>query len=205
MTGAVERNGLEGVVVAVGTTRDPKVRAVRHVLDELVGRFPDFLAGGPIRLEAREVPSGVPSTPRNFGESMEGARKRAQRAYQGLRSEGLEPRLGIGLEGGLTCQSDVTFLEAWAYVTDGARGHFGSSGSIPLPDELARDVMSGGEDLGAAADRYFQTREIAAREGTFGVLTGMMVSREEAFRRALLHALAPFYNAGAYRDRGRLR
>jgi hypothetical protein len=29
----------------------------------------------------------------------------------------------------------------------------------------------------------------------------MMVSREEAFRRALLHALAPFYNAPAYAER----
>lgn len=187
------------IVVAVGTTRGPKLRAVRHVLDELVERFPAFLAG-PIRLEPRKVDSGVSSTPQNVEESMQGARNRAEQAYQGLLTEGLEPRLGVGLEGGLMRSSGETFLEAWAYVTDGARGHFGSSGSIPLPDDLVRDVVSRGEDLGPAADRYFRMREVAAREGTFGVLTGMMVSREEAFRRALLHALAPFYNAGAYSE-----
>jgi inosine/xanthosine triphosphatase len=192
--------GSHEVVVAVGTTRDPKVKAVRHVLDELSRRFPEFLVP-PIRLEARSVPSGVASTPRSIEESMRGARRRAEEAYRGLRAEGVVPRLGVGLEGGLTTQIGVTFLDAWAYVTDGAQGYFGSSGSIPLPEELARQVTGGGEDLGPAADRYFRMREVAAHEGTFGVLTGMMVSREEAFRRALLHALAPFYNAAAYATR----
>lgn len=200
-----ERVGLTEVtevVVAVGTTREPKIRAVRHALDQIVEHFPDFLIG-PIRVETRKVPSGVPSTPRSVEESMRGARRRAEEAYRELRAEGFEPRLGVGLEGGLMRRSEATFLEAWAYVTDGDRGHFGSSGSIPLPDELALEVMAGGEDLGPAADRYFLMREVAAHEGTFGVLTGMMVSREEAFRRALLHALAPFYNASAYGRRNR--
>ena len=39
-------------------------------------------------------------------------------------------------------------------------------------------------------------------KGTFGVLTADLVTREEAFVRALLHALAPFYNASAYAERG---
>lgn len=193
-----ERPG--AIVVAVGTTREPKLRAVRHVIDVLGERFPGFL-GRPARLEPRRVSSSVPSTPRTVEETMQGARYRAEECYRTLRDEGLEPRFGIGLEGGLMLRSGVTFLEAWTYVTDGAAGYFGSSGSIPLPLELAREVMTGGEDLGAAADRYFRMREIAAHEGTFGVLTAMLVSREDAFRRALLHALAPFYNAAAYAQR----
>jgi non-canonical (house-cleaning) NTP pyrophosphatase len=92
----------------------------------------------------------------------------------------------------------VSLLEAWAYVTDGRRGHFGGSGSIPLPQGLSEAVLVEGLDLGVAADRYFGRQEVAGNEGTFGILTRMRVSREEAFARALLHALAPFYNGAGY-------
>jgi non-canonical (house-cleaning) NTP pyrophosphatase len=90
------------------------------------------------------------------------------------------------------------FLESWAFVTDGTRGFFGGSGRIPLPDELASAVLERGEDLGPAADRFFQRRDVAGREGTFGVLTGGVITREDAFARSMLHALAPFYNEVAY-------
>ena len=59
-------------------------------------------------------------------------------------------------------------------------------------------MLDRGEDLGPAADRYFERRDVAGHEGTFGVLTNGIITREEAFARSMLHALAPFYNAGAY-------
>jgi non-canonical (house-cleaning) NTP pyrophosphatase len=187
-------------VVAVGTTRGPKLRAVERVLLDLRGRFPAFLPGE-LRIEPRNVPSGVPETPRTTSESMNGARRRAVEAFALLRAEGREPQLAIGLEGGVAAEpvaDSGAFLESWAYVTDGRTGRFGSSGSIPLPAELEAAVLDRGESLGSAADLFFQRREIAAHEGTFGALTLMMVSREEAFARSLLHALAPFYNGLAY-------
>jgi non-canonical (house-cleaning) NTP pyrophosphatase len=185
------------LVIALGTTRAPKVRAVRRALFEIRDRFPRFLEGE-IRLEPRSVPSGVAETPRSTTEAMRGAQSRAEGARRQVVSEGLSPVLAIGLEGGVASENGLAFLHSWAYVTDGARGHFGSGGSVPLPAELVRAVMEEGEELGGAADRYFERREVAAHEGTFGVLTGMMVSREEAFARSLIHALAPFYNARAY-------
>ncbi len=184
-------------VVAVGTTRAPKVRAVERALAELRGRFPDFLPGA-LRLETRKVSSGVAETPRSTEETMRGARARAQFAFDGLLSEGTRPSLGIGLEGGIAAAGGASFLEAWAYATDGARGHFGGSGAMPLPEGLADLVLVSGAELGEAADRYFGRTEVAANEGTFGILTRMMVSREEAFVRSLIHALAPFYNFAPY-------
>ena len=184
-------------LIAVGTTRTPKIRAVERALSELRRRFPDFLPGG-IRLETRSVSSGVSSTPRSTEETMRGAQTRAWSVYQALLSEGMRPVLGIGLEGGVASTGSFSFLEAWAHVTDGRRGFFGGSGAIPLPEGLAEPVLADGADLGPAADRYFGRREIAANEGTFGILTRMMVSREEAFVRSLIHALAPFYNALGY-------
>ncbi len=183
-------------VVATGTKRLPKVRAVERALTDLRTRFPEFLPGA-VRLEARAVSSGVAETPRSTEETMSGARTRAQSAFETLLSEGERPALSVGLEGGVTGAGEAFFLEAWAYVTDGERGYFGGSGAMPLPQGLAERVISGFE-LGDAADRYFGRREVAANEGAFGMLTRMMVSREEAFVRSLIHALAPFYNSACY-------
>ena len=184
-------------LVAVGTTRAPKLRAVERALDELRLRFSSFLAPS-FALEPRQVPSGAPSTPMTTAEMMDGARQRAQAVWRLLEEEGSKPFLAIGLEGGVVFESGVSFLESWSYVTDGTRGHFGSSGCITLPDELARAVSDRGEDLGSAADRIFQKQNVRSNEGTFGVLTRDVVTREEAFVRSLLHALAPFYNADRY-------
>ncbi len=184
-------------LIAIGTTRAPKIRAVARALAELRERFPDFLPGE-IRLESRSVSSGVSATPRSTEETMRGARQRACSVYDELRAEGTTPVLGVGLEGGVALTESAALLEAWAYVTDGRRGYFGGSGSIPLPEGLSEPVLVQGLDLGFAADRYFGRREVAGSEGTFGILTRMMVSREQAFARSLIHALAPFYNGLGY-------
>ncbi|HEY7698560.1 MAG TPA: inosine/xanthosine triphosphatase [Vicinamibacteria bacterium] len=184
-------------LIAVGTTRAPKIRAVELALGALRERFPDFLPGE-IRLESRGVSSGVPATPRSTEETMRGARQRASSLYEILRSEGKAPVFAIGLEGGVSRIESAPLLESWAYVTDGRRGYFGGSGSVPLPEGLSESVFVQGLDLGSAADRYFGRLEVAANEGTFGILTRMMVSREQAFTRALIHALAPFYNGPGY-------
>jgi len=129
--------------------------------------------------------------------------------FETLSEEGTVPALSIGLEGGLRSDTPegadepVVSLEAWAYATDGVNGFFGSSGCLPLPGELVRAVIENGEDLGPAADELYGQQDVAGRQGTFGVLTAELVTREEAFVRALLHALAPFYNASAYATRVR--
>lgn len=188
---------MTSAIVAIGTTRRPKVQAVETVLSQLRSRFPTFLPGE-LKLEPRQVPSGAPSTPASTEATMLGARNRANNALATLRDEGLEALLGLGLEGGVATEGTVVFLESWAYATDGDRGFFGGSGRIPLPEELAFAVNEQGRDLGPAADEFFERQDIAGHEGTFGVLTNGMVTREEAFVRSMLHALAPFYNARAY-------
>lgn len=188
---------MTSAIVAIGTTRRPKVQAVESVILQLRSRFPDFLPGE-LKLEPRQVPSGAPETPATTEATMLGARNRAHNALTALRDEGAEPALGIGLEGGVAAEGGAVFLESWAFATDGSRGYFGGSGRIPLPDELAVAVLEQGNDLGPAADVFFERQDIAGQEGTFGVLTNGMVTREEAFVRSMLHALAPFYNARAY-------
>ena len=194
------------MIVALGSTRGPKVEAVRGALSILKERFPGLFRDE-LRLIARSVPSGTASTPLSTSELMKGAQIRALGLFEILSGEGTVPKLSIGLEGGLRSETaleleePVVSLEAWAYVTDGVSGFFGSSGCLPLPGTLVQAVVGRGEDLGPAADKFYGQQDVAGRQGTFGILTADLVTREEAFVRALLHALAPYYNASAYAER----
>jgi non-canonical (house-cleaning) NTP pyrophosphatase len=116
----------------------------------------------------------------------------------------------IGLEGGLEAlsspeiQSNLqgpgrrVLLESWAYVTDGSRGHFGRSGGIELPEALAQEVLHGGVELAAAIDKFSGRAGIRDGQGAWGVLSGNLITRREAFRVALVAAFAPFYNAALF-------
>ena len=186
----------------MGSTRGPKVEAVHSSLRVLRQKFPDFLRREP-EVIARSVPSGTAPTPRSSFELMSGAEDRARAVYAVVAAEqGEPPDLAVGLEGGLQVVrlrggARWAFLEAWAFVTNGPRGYFGSGGCIQLPQKLAEAVIDAGEELGAAADRLFGLTDVAGGPGTFGVLTARLITRQEAFVRALLHALAPFYNPSA--------
>src|SRR5256886_17594123 len=93
------------------------------------------------------------------------------------------------------------FLESWAYVSDGARGHYGRSGSIELPEALAHEVLENGVELAVAIDRFAGAVGIRDAQGAWGVLSNNFISRQEAFRVAVVAAFAPFYNSKMYRTR----
>src|SRR5262249_10864179 len=92
-----------------------------------------------------------------------------------------------------------TFLESWAYVSDGTRGHFGRSGAIELPEALAQEVIAKGLELSVAIDRFAGEVGIRDAQGAWGVLSGNRITRQEAFRVALIAAFSPFVNETLYR------
>ena len=192
------------MIVALGSTREPKIRAAQRALTLIKERIPAFLAGD-YQLLSRAAPSGTSPTPQSTAELMAGARNRAESLIQTLSSEAQAPDLSIGLEGGIGSEtgldgkSRLYFLESWAYVTNGRQGVFGSSGCLPLPDDVVEAVVNRGEDLGPVADKLYEQEDVAGHQGTFGILTADLITREDAFVRSLLHALAPFYNQSAYR------
>ncbi len=191
------------MIVALGSTREPKIRAVRNALALIKESVPDF-GDGRYQLVSRAAPSGTSPTPQSTAELMAGARHRAESLLETLHSERETPDLSIGLEGGIGSESGldgrsrIFFLESWAYVTNGSRSAFGSSGCLPLPEDVVEAVVNRGEDLGPVADRLYEQKDVAGHQGTFGILTKELVTREDAFVRSLLHALAPFYNQTAY-------
>jgi len=186
--------------IAVGSTRRPKLQAVH----EAAGSFAAGLSpNAPLEIQGYEVESGVSHTPVSREELMQGARQRAEALRKTLSQSGAPADYCVGLEGGLNVVSENgerrVFLESWAYVSDGVRGHFGCSGSIEIPEALAEEVLNGGVELAAAIDRFAGAVGIRDGQGAWGVLTGNLISRQESFRVAVLTAFAPFYNAEMYR------
>ena len=187
------------LIIAVGSTRKPKLAAVREAVDGMS----DLLAAETsIEIVGVEVESGVNHTPLSCEESMRGARQRAEWLQQVAKQEAKPWNYFVGLEGGLALIEDGerrVFLESWAYVSDGTRGHFGRSGAVELPEALAEEVFVRGTELSLAIDQFAGEAGIRDAQGAWGVLSGNKITRQEAFRVALIAAFAPFFNQPMYR------
>ena len=149
-----------------------------------------------------EVDSGVGHTPVTREELMRGARQRADALVKYARENGKDWRFFVGLEGGFDVVKEErqrrVFLESWAYVTDGVRGHFGRSGAVEIPETLAHQVLEEGVELALAIDRFAGEVGIRDAQGAWGVLSSNLITRQEAFRVAVIAGFAPFYNAKMY-------
>jgi inosine/xanthosine triphosphatase len=203
------------ITIVVGSKRGPKLNAVTEAL----ASFSAALAQGvQFEVVGAEVVSGVSHTPASRDELMRGARQRAEALMEMARRSGATWQYFVGLEGGLDVVHEGAspeemlrhsalkqsgqrrvFLESWAYVSNGVQGHYGRSGSIELPQALAHEVLENGVELSVAIDRFAGAVGIRDAQGAWGVLSNNFITRQEAFRVAVIAAFAPFYNAKMYR------
>lgn len=194
---------METIIIAVGSNRGPKLNAVR---DALAALGLSLRPGASFDVAAIEVPSGVRHTPLSRDAIMAGARHRAE-ALARIARERNEPwAFFVGLEGGLdvihTDGERRVFLENWAYVADASGfGAFGQSGAVLLPDALARTVVDDGVELAEAIDAFAGARGIRDAQGAWGILTRDLITRQDAFRVAVINAFAPFFNREMYAAR----
>ena len=206
---------MKTITIAVGSKRGPKLSAVTEALQS----FSATLAhDAEFEVVGVEVESGVSHTPTSREELMRGARQRAEALREIALQQGAAWQYFVGLEGGLDVVQEGestdemlrhpgmrqngqhrVFLESWAYVSDGARGYYGRSGSIELPEALAHEVLENSVELAVAIDRFAGTVGIRDAQGAWGVLSNNFISRQEAFRVAVIAAFAPFYNSRMYR------
>lgn len=184
-------------VVAVGSTRSPKIDAVRGALDELA---PIFCESSRFQVVAVDTPSGVSHTPLSRDETMAGARQRAEALVQ-IARERREPwKYFVGLEGGLDIVSEPpgrrVFLETWAYVADfTGRGAFGRSGAVQLPDPIVQEVVDSGIELAQVIDAYAKSHGVRDAQGAWGVLTRGVITRRDAVRLSVIAAFSALFAA----------
>jgi inosine/xanthosine triphosphatase len=196
-------------LIAVGSTRGPKLDAVHDALKLCADHLNPNVQ---FEVLGFAVDSGVGHTPLSSAESMRGAQQRTEALICMASGTRETYQYFVGLEGGLeVMESDIAdtdsarnggrrvFLESWAYVSDGSRGHFGRSGGIELPPALAHEVLDDGVELADAIDKFAGMAGIRDNQGAWGVLSNNLITRREAFRVALVAAFAPFYNGNLFR------
>jgi inosine/xanthosine triphosphatase len=209
---------METIVVAVGSTRRPKVNAVTEALASIRNLFensPEFEVVGV------EVSSGVRHTPLTREDLMAGARQRAEALTRVAREQRQAWKYFVGLEGGFDvipgldampsldvmpeldvvreAQQRWVFLESWAYVADSSGlGAFGRSGAVLVPEALVESVVDDGIELADAIDAFANGHNIRDAEGAWGIFTRNLITRQESFRVAVINAFAPFFNRAVY-------
>lgn len=191
---------MKKIIVAVGSTRRPKLNAVWEALSVF---GPSLDENAQFDIAAVEVPSGVRHTPLSREDIMTGARQRAEALARIAREKSEAWEYFVGLEGGFDVvregEARWVFLENWAYVADASgRSAFGQSGAVPVPERLAKRVVDNGVELAEAVDAFAGGRGIRDAQGAWGVLTRNMITRQDAFRVAVINAFAPFFNRAVY-------
>jgi len=189
---------MDPIIIAVGSTRRPKLDAMRDALATITPGHLGAKSRSQFDVVGVEVPSGVRHTPLSRDELMAGARRRADALLEIARAESKPWNFCAGLEGGLDVIHEhgvrLVFLEGWAYIADtSGRGAYGRSGGVMLPEPLVQRVVDEDIELSHAIDEYAGEHGVRDAQGAWGVLTRNLITRQEAFRVAIINAFAPLF------------
>jgi inosine/xanthosine triphosphatase len=175
------------MIIAVGTENKAKIKAVEKAIKD---------AWGDTKIVPVAVDSGVAKQPTSDNEAIDGAIVRAQNALKLIRTA----KYGIGLEGTVDVNNHGMFLRGWTVIMDrkGTTG-IGSSGSVILPNFLAKGLAEG-KELGPLIQQHLSDThdEIRHTLGTNGVLTKGLYDRVREFEDATRCALARFVSRKLY-------
>jgi non-canonical (house-cleaning) NTP pyrophosphatase len=205
------------LTVAVGSSNPAKIRSVQQALEQLVV----LRDGRTLELEGFSVESGVPDQPMHAEETKQGAKNRAQAAFQAFcaKHDGVEPHLAIGLEGGIEEQSGDLSCMAWmaiygkrsdevlAWTIRGDRDYtidddyswgLAKTASFVLPPKVTKLVKEDGMELGDADDVVFSRIKSKHGSGIVGILTNDLIDRSKYYEHALILAMIPWIRPDVY-------
>lgn len=183
-------NEHEILTIAVGSKNQAKNLAVKTAFERA---FP----GNTIDAIGFDVASGISEQPITDEESIQGALNRARNAL----AEQATAQYGVGLEGNTVTIEDRMYLHGWvAVVKQGVEtAGIGHSSGLELPENLKQGIEAGGE-LGPLLQDILNDNDnnIRHTQGTNGILSGGLYTREQEFIDATTVALARFVKPEYY-------
>ncbi|CAM3968682.1 DUF84 family protein [Mesobacillus thioparans] len=151
--------------VAVGSKNPAKINAVKEAFKESA-----------FEIVSIDAQSGVSDQPMSDEETIKGAVNRAIEAAEKVGAE-----IGIGLEGGVQQTPYGLMLCNWgALAVKGMDPIIAGGARIPLPDEVAQQLLAGSE-LGPVMDEYAKKQNVSKNEGAVGIFTNGQINRSEMF------------------------
>ena len=157
------------------------------------GGFEKMFPGAALKIQALEVPSGVPAQPRSSAETLQGALNRAAAARQALP----QADYWFGIEGGIEDLGVEIAAFAWVVALSAERCGKARTGAFFLPPAVA-DLVRQGVELGEADDIVFGQSNSKQANGAVGLLTGDALTRASFYEPAVMMALIPFKNPLLY-------
>lgn len=170
--------------IGVGSTNPVKIEAASEGFE---------LAGVESSIVEFDVNSGVSEQPTSDREAITGAKNRAERV------RGIDNfDFNVGIEGSISDTEFGMFLTGWAYLIDElGEEYIGGGGRLELPQSVA-DRIRHGEELGPIMDDITDREEVKKGPGAIGIFTDGIITRKDAYRDALIFALAKFLNPEFY-------
>lgn len=187
------------MIVAVGSQNKAKVASAGQALQRLSQAFRQGLDDTFSILTAATVTS-VADMPLSQKEMRQGALQRALFVYRYFTEKKTAIDFALGLEGGVYrfAGDDTAYLQNWVYAYNGTKGFFGSSASLPLPQEICHALFDEGRELAEVIDRMTGLEDVRSNEGAFGILTRNLLTRSQSFEQAIVNAMVPFLNQRYY-------
>lgn len=189
LRGEIDKDGhlLRPLRVAVGSTNEAKIRAVRNVFAQVFGL-----------VEVTSVePSGQAKKQPMEDQTIEGAIVRAKEALARTSAD-----FGVGIEAGLFFNRALgKYLDVQYCVVVDASDHMtvGHGPGFEYPPEVVRSVLQGGT-VGDTMSRITGIDDIGRKQGSIGYLSEGLMDRTSLSEIAVLMALIPRIRRELYEE-----
>lgn len=175
LSGEYSRSGdRKAMSVAVGSTNQVKIEAVRTVMERIYGN---------VRIVPVEVDPGVPKQP--FGDdARKGAVNRAKAALG-------KHTLSVGIEAGVFERDGHLYDTQYCAIID-RKGVLtvGTSSGFRYPDKVA-DLVRNGKTVGEAMSAAYNIPAGGNKEGAIGILSKGQLDRKSLTEQSVVAAMVP--------------
>lgn len=168
------------------TSKNPvKIAATKNAFTKLLGNDLKFIE--------TSSPSGVSDQPMSSVETVVGARNRVEN----LISSGFDADFYVGMEGGVELVDGDLIVFGWVFIQN-RQGKVGKSktAEFTLPKKITDLIINEHKELGEADDIVFGRENSKQGNGSVGILTKDIITRELYLEHAAILALIPFVNGG---------